>query len=92
MAHSKTSYACLPCRASRKQHYDSDQRRICPRRSEHMVHVGAGPAMTAYGSLTRLVTPSAAPVDARGDWTAAGTAPGVRLPESSSCDRRPVRG
>ncbi|MFJ3103721.1 hypothetical protein [Streptomyces sp. NPDC086835] len=92
MAHSKTSYACLPCRASHKQRYGSDRRRICPQCSEHMVHVGAGPAMTAYGSLTRLVTPPAAPVDARGDWAAAGTALGVRLPEPSSCDRRPVRG
>jgi hypothetical protein len=36
--------------------------------------------MTAYGSLTRLVTPPAAPVDARGDWTAAETGLGVRLP------------
>jgi DNA-directed RNA polymerase subunit RPC12/RpoP len=41
MAHSKTSYVCLPCRASYKQHYGSDQRRICPRCSEQMVHVGS---------------------------------------------------
>lgn len=32
-------------------------------------------------TLARLVTPPAAPVDARGDWDAAETAVGVRLPD-----------
>ncbi|MFJ3513934.1 SMI1/KNR4 family protein [Streptomyces sp. NPDC090131] len=36
--------------------------------------------MTGSGSLARLVPPPAAPVDARGDWTAAEAALGVRLP------------
>ncbi|MGX1507875.1 UNVERIFIED_CONTAM: hypothetical protein RKD43_006500 [Streptomyces graminofaciens] len=37
--------------------------------------------MTGYGGLTRLVPPPAVPVDARGDWTAAESASGVRLPD-----------
>lgn len=36
--------------------------------------------------LTRLVAPPARPVDADGDWTAAETALGVRVPE----DYRPA--
>ncbi|WP_328551665.1 deoxyxylulose-5-phosphate synthase [Streptomyces sp. NBC_00358] len=42
MSHSKTSYVCLPCRASYKQSYDRDRpRRICPRCAEPLVHVGS---------------------------------------------------
>ncbi|MGW6576244.1 SMI1/KNR4 family protein [Streptomyces sp. NPDC054945] len=37
--------------------------------------------MTGYDTLARLVTPPTAPIDARGDWTAAETAVGVRLPD-----------
>ncbi|WP_412074890.1 deoxyxylulose-5-phosphate synthase [Streptomyces xanthophaeus] len=41
MAHAKTSYVCLPCRASYKQPHDRDRRRICPRCAEPLVHVGS---------------------------------------------------
>ncbi|MEY9484956.1 hypothetical protein RKD26_000750 [Streptomyces calvus] len=42
MAHAKTSYVCLPCRASYKQPYDRDrQHRLCPRCAEPLVHVGS---------------------------------------------------
>ncbi|MGW2050260.1 deoxyxylulose-5-phosphate synthase [Streptomyces sp. NPDC001858] len=41
MAHAKTSYVCLPCRASYKQSHGGDQRRICPRCAEPLIHVGS---------------------------------------------------
>lgn len=47
MAHGKTSYVCLPCRASYKQPHPSygphggDARRICPRCAEPLIHVGS---------------------------------------------------
>lgn len=43
MAHAKTSYVCLPCRASYKQphpgHHDHD--RVCPRCADPLIHVGS---------------------------------------------------
>ncbi|MFE2634258.1 deoxyxylulose-5-phosphate synthase [Streptomyces scopuliridis] len=41
MAHAKTSYVCLPCRASYKQPYLGDQERICPRCAAPLIHVGS---------------------------------------------------
>ncbi|MEU1252998.1 deoxyxylulose-5-phosphate synthase [Streptomyces chartreusis] len=41
MAHAKTSYVCLPCRASYKQPYDRDRQRICARCAEPLIHVGS---------------------------------------------------
>ncbi|MFI9615070.1 deoxyxylulose-5-phosphate synthase [Streptomyces sp. NPDC052023] len=41
MAHAKTSYVCLPCRASYKQPYDRDRQRACPRCAATMIHVGS---------------------------------------------------
>ncbi|MFF3904605.1 deoxyxylulose-5-phosphate synthase [Streptomyces sp. NPDC001848] len=44
MAHAKTCYVCLPCRASYKQPYDSydtARQRICPRCSQPLIHVGS---------------------------------------------------
>ncbi|MCF6526159.1 deoxyxylulose-5-phosphate synthase [Streptomyces sp. JJ36] len=41
MGHGKTSYVCLPCRASYKQPYGRNGQRICPRCSEAMIHVGS---------------------------------------------------
>ncbi|MER6956274.1 deoxyxylulose-5-phosphate synthase [Streptomyces sp. NPDC000618] len=41
MAHAKTSYVCLPCRASYKQPHGGDQQRICPRCAEPLIHVGS---------------------------------------------------
>ncbi|NEC88635.1 deoxyxylulose-5-phosphate synthase [Streptomyces sp. SID12501] len=41
MAHGKTSYVCLPCRASYKQPYDRDRERICPRCTQPLIHVGS---------------------------------------------------
>jgi DNA-directed RNA polymerase subunit RPC12/RpoP len=41
MAHAKTSYVCLPCRASYKQPYDRERQRVCPRCSKHLIHVGS---------------------------------------------------
>lgn len=42
-AHGKTSYVCLPCRASYKKPHPRryDGERICPRCAEPMVHVGS---------------------------------------------------
>ncbi|MFD0143876.1 MULTISPECIES: deoxyxylulose-5-phosphate synthase [unclassified Streptomyces] len=43
-AHSKTSFVCLPCRASYKQPYgDPDSRagRRCPRCARQLIHVGS---------------------------------------------------
>ncbi|MFE2641155.1 deoxyxylulose-5-phosphate synthase [Streptomyces nigra] len=41
MAHAKTSYVCLPCRASYKQPHDRDRERICPRCAQPLIHVGS---------------------------------------------------
>ncbi|MET9390276.1 deoxyxylulose-5-phosphate synthase [Streptomyces sp. NPDC006624] len=41
MAHAKTSYVCLPCRAAYKQPHDRDRQRICPRCAQPLVHVGS---------------------------------------------------
>lgn len=41
MAHAKTSYVCLPCRASYKQPYDSHRQRVCPRCTRSLIHVGS---------------------------------------------------
>ncbi|MFE3599877.1 deoxyxylulose-5-phosphate synthase [Streptomyces sp. NPDC059142] len=41
MAHAKTSYVCLPCRASYKQPYDPWRTRICPRCAGELIHVGS---------------------------------------------------
>ncbi|MET7295713.1 deoxyxylulose-5-phosphate synthase [Streptomyces griseoloalbus] len=42
MGHAKTSYVCLPCRASYKQRHDRDRpHRICPRCAEPLIHVGS---------------------------------------------------
>ncbi|MFJ2025892.1 deoxyxylulose-5-phosphate synthase [Streptomyces sp. NPDC087897] len=42
MPPSKTSYVCLPCRASYKQSYDRSRReRICPRCTGALTHVGS---------------------------------------------------
>ncbi|WP_406132854.1 deoxyxylulose-5-phosphate synthase [Streptomyces zaomyceticus] len=41
MAHAKTSYVCLPCRASYKQPYDRDRQRICPRCTQPLTHAGS---------------------------------------------------
>jgi hypothetical protein len=43
MAHAKTSYVCLPCRASYKQPYPRyhDHDRVCPRCTEPLIHVGS---------------------------------------------------
>ncbi|MFD5521785.1 deoxyxylulose-5-phosphate synthase [Streptomyces sp. NPDC127066] len=38
----KTSYVCLPCRASYKQPYDADRPvRICPRCASPLIHAGS---------------------------------------------------
>ncbi|OIJ64375.1 deoxyxylulose-5-phosphate synthase [Streptomyces mangrovisoli] len=41
MAHTKTSYVCLPCRASYKQPHDRARQRLCPRCAEPMIHAGS---------------------------------------------------
>jgi hypothetical protein len=41
MAHGKTSYVCLPCRASYKQPYDRERQRVCPRCSKDLIHLGS---------------------------------------------------
>ncbi|MFB7241623.1 deoxyxylulose-5-phosphate synthase [Streptomyces populi] len=42
MPPAKTSYVCLPCRASYKQPYDRDRpERICPRCAGPLTHVGS---------------------------------------------------
>lgn len=42
MSHAKTSYVCLPCRASYKQPYDGGwQDHVCPRCTEALIHVGS---------------------------------------------------
>ncbi|KJK56778.1 hypothetical protein [Saccharothrix sp. ST-888] len=41
MAHAKTSYVCLPCRASYKQPCLGDHNRLCPRCAEPLIHAGS---------------------------------------------------
>ncbi|WP_445517398.1 deoxyxylulose-5-phosphate synthase [Streptomyces sp. NEAU-174] len=41
MPPAKTSYVCLPCRASYKQPYHGDHDRPCPRCAKPMIHVGS---------------------------------------------------
>ncbi|MEU6170428.1 deoxyxylulose-5-phosphate synthase [Streptantibioticus parmotrematis] len=41
MPHAKTSYVCLPCRASYKQPYVGAPERHCPRCAEPLIHVGS---------------------------------------------------
>ncbi|MET9477037.1 deoxyxylulose-5-phosphate synthase [Streptomyces sp. NPDC002917] len=41
MSHAKTSYVCLPCRASYKQRCTGDHDRICPRCTQPLIHVGS---------------------------------------------------
>ncbi|GAA3048894.1 hypothetical protein GCM10020229_70390 [Kitasatospora albolonga] len=41
MSHAKTSYVCLPCRASYKQPYEGAHERRCPRCAEPLIHVGS---------------------------------------------------
>lgn len=43
MAHGKTSYVCLPCRASYKQPHPGyhDRDRVCPRCAGPLIHVGS---------------------------------------------------
>ncbi|WP_405003147.1 deoxyxylulose-5-phosphate synthase [Kitasatospora purpeofusca] len=62
MAHSRTSYVCLPCRASYKQAYGSwtDERR-CPRCAGVLIHAGSAFAApprrdgAAWRTLTLLL-------------------------------------
>lgn len=37
----KTSYICLPCRASCKQPYQGDHERRCPRCAQPLIHAGS---------------------------------------------------
>ncbi|WP_078585114.1 deoxyxylulose-5-phosphate synthase [Streptomyces anulatus] len=61
MAHAKTSYVCLPCRASYKQPYDRERQRIRPRCSEPLIHGGSAIAaprrrdITAWRTVSLLV-------------------------------------
>ncbi|MFE2932177.1 deoxyxylulose-5-phosphate synthase [Streptomyces sp. NPDC059278] len=41
MSPAKTSFVCLPCRASYKQPYGEDRQRICPRCAGALIHVGS---------------------------------------------------
>ncbi|GAA3392808.1 deoxyxylulose-5-phosphate synthase [Streptomyces roseoviridis] len=41
MSHGKTSYVCLPCRASYKQSYGPERERHCPRCARVMIHAGS---------------------------------------------------
>ncbi|MFB4292949.1 hypothetical protein ACBI99_35280 [Nonomuraea sp. ATR24] len=40
MSHAKTSFVCLPCRASYKQPYVGGSERRCPRCAGVLIHVG----------------------------------------------------
>ncbi|MFC5155764.1 deoxyxylulose-5-phosphate synthase [Streptomyces amakusaensis] len=61
MSHGKTSYVCLPCRASYKQPHDPARARTCPRCAEPMIHAGSAFATprrrdtAAWRSLTVLL-------------------------------------
>lgn len=41
MSYGKTSYVCLPCRASYKQPYGPERERRCPRCARSMIHAGS---------------------------------------------------
>lgn len=41
MSHGKTSFVCLPCRASYKQFHGPDRERRCPRCARVMIHAGS---------------------------------------------------
>ncbi|MEW1700155.1 deoxyxylulose-5-phosphate synthase [Streptomyces sp. NPDC091278] len=41
MGHAKTSYVCLPCRASYKQTYGPERERRCPRCARALIHAGS---------------------------------------------------
>ncbi|MFD7640758.1 deoxyxylulose-5-phosphate synthase [Kitasatospora sp. NPDC059795] len=41
MAHTKTSYVCLPCRASYKQPFPDGHERRCPRCAAPLIHTGS---------------------------------------------------
>ncbi|MFJ5921477.1 deoxyxylulose-5-phosphate synthase [Kitasatospora sp. NPDC092948] len=41
MSHGKTSFVCLPCRASYKQSFPFGHERRCPRCAEPLIHVGS---------------------------------------------------
>ncbi|MFF5976766.1 deoxyxylulose-5-phosphate synthase [Streptomyces sp. NPDC012769] len=41
MSHGKTSYVCLPCRASYKQFHGPERERRCPRCARVMIHAGS---------------------------------------------------
>lgn len=61
MAHAKTSYVCLPCRASYKQPFGAERQRGCPRCAEPLIHVGSAFAaprrrdVAAWRTLTVLL-------------------------------------
>ncbi|MQS03724.1 deoxyxylulose-5-phosphate synthase [Streptomyces alkaliterrae] len=39
--HARTSYVCLPCRASCKQRYGPERARVCPRCAGRLLHAGS---------------------------------------------------
>ncbi|WP_371657274.1 deoxyxylulose-5-phosphate synthase [Streptomyces sp. NBC_00280] len=61
MAHAKTSYVCLSCRASYKQPYGRTRQRTCPRCAEPLIHAGSAFAaprrldVAAWRTLTVLL-------------------------------------
>ncbi|MEU9703497.1 deoxyxylulose-5-phosphate synthase [Streptomyces sp. NPDC047981] len=61
MGYCKTSYVCLPCRASYKQPYDEARERRCPRCARVMIHAGSAFAppprrdKAAWRTLTLLL-------------------------------------
>ncbi|MEV6978652.1 deoxyxylulose-5-phosphate synthase [Kitasatospora sp. NPDC093806] len=61
MAHAKTSYVCLPCRASYKQPYGRERDRVCPRCTGPLIHAGSAFAAprrrddAAWRTLTLLL-------------------------------------
>lgn len=61
MPPAKTSYVCLPCRASYKQPYDRPRQRICPRCALPLIHAGSAFAaprrrdVAAWRTLTVLL-------------------------------------
>jgi DNA-directed RNA polymerase subunit RPC12/RpoP len=61
MAHAKTSYVCLSCRASYKQPYDRTRQRACPRCAQPLIHAGSAFAaprrrgVAAWRTLTVLL-------------------------------------